>query len=310
MDFFGTCRDLFHRPAIYNVYILCTHTFCTPRCIHGNVSATDYRNVFCFLNRGIVLREISLHQIDPRQIFIGRAYTQQILTRNIHKGRKSCTCSNEYCLISVIHKIIHRLSFTDDRISHKSHTAFFQLFHFCCYDALRQTKFRNTVSQYTTRFMQAFKDCYIIALCCQVTGTCKSCRTCSYNSHLGASRKFCSFGVFRFILCRICFQLFSMSCIPVCDKAFQTTDSNRFAFFPTYAVFLTLIFLRANSTAYTRQRTCRTDHLISALKVALCNLCNEFRDPNHDRTSMCTWLFPTVETAHRFVDSHLWSISL
>ena len=37
MDLFRTCRDLFHRPTIYDVYILCTLTFRTPCCIHGNV---------------------------------------------------------------------------------------------------------------------------------------------------------------------------------------------------------------------------------------------------------------------------------
>ena len=140
--------------------------------------------------------------------------------------------------------------------------------------------------------MECFKNSHCIACFCQVASTCQRGRTGTDNSYFFAVLS----GFFRHFVA-VCH-------VPVSYKPFQTADSNSFAFDGTDAFRFALAFLRAYTTADSRQSVCGGDDFISCHKVAFCHFRDEFGDAYVYRASADTGFVFAVQTAGCFFHDH------
>ena len=89
--------------------------------------------------------------------------------------------------------------------------------------------------------MQRFKNGHVIAQFCQITGTGKSCRTGTDDSHLMTVQ----------LLCLL--RLDAMLSRPVCYKTLQLADRNRLALDAADTLSFTLVLLRTYTSTDCRK---------------------------------------------------------
>ena len=275
MYFLCSGRKLCKRSSVDDVNLRSAHTFRASCRVHRHVAAADDGNLVTVHDRGIVFRQISLHQVDTRQIFVRGANADVVFARNVHEGRKSRACADEYGFIAAfLHQLIDRKCTTRYRVRHEFHALGFQLRDFLCYDLFWQTELRDAVNQYAAGLVQRFVNGDFIALVYQIARAGKSRRTCADDCNLVTV----AFHRFDFFITEVCRM-------PVRDEAFQSADRNRFALLAMHAFALALIFLRADTSADCRQGAVLGNDFVSRFKISLCHLRNEQRNFNIDRTS-------------------------
>ena len=86
-----------------------------------------------------------IHQIDTRQVFIGRHDIDTVLSWYIHEVRQTGTRTDKYSLESVCFQILNTDSFANNTIFHECNTHLGQVVNFYIYNLVRQTKLRNTI---------------------------------------------------------------------------------------------------------------------------------------------------------------------
>ena len=145
--------------------------------------------------------------------------------------------------------------------------------------------------------MESFKNSNFVTKFCKITGTCKSCRTCTNNCNLNTIR-------FRFNSIII-----AVSHMVVSYESFKTTDRNRFALDTTDTFSFTLIFLWTNTSANSRKTISACDNLVSFFKFSCSNLSNKLRYTYTYRTTTHTRFVLTVNTTSCFFHSHFFSIT-
>ena len=89
MHLFDTCRHLFFRPTIDDHRVLGAETFGGTHGIHRGVAATDDGYVLAVEQRGVGSRIGSVHEVDAGEVFVAGHHTVQVLTRDVHKARKT-----------------------------------------------------------------------------------------------------------------------------------------------------------------------------------------------------------------------------
>ena len=275
MYFLRSGRKLREGSSVDDVNLRSAHTFRASCRVHGNVAAADDGNLVTVHDRCIVFRQISLHQVDTRQIFVRRANADVVFARNVHEGRKSRACADEYGFIAAfLHQLINRKRTSRYRVRHEFHALGFKLRDFLRYDLFWQTELRDPVNQYAAGLVQRFVNGNLIALVYQIARAGKSRRACADDGN------FVTVAFHRFD-----FFITEVRRVPVRDEAFQSADRNRFALLAVHAFALALIFLRADTSADCRQGAVLSDNLVSCFKISLCHLLDEQRNLNIDRTS-------------------------
>ncbi|OQC53657.1 MAG: hypothetical protein BWX55_00948 [Deltaproteobacteria bacterium ADurb.Bin022] len=127
--------------------------------IHRDVAAADHCDFLTANDRSVVFgKQIGLHQIGARQIFIRRIDAAQILAGDVHKDRSACAHPDENGIKSIGKKFIDCFRAADDKIRFYLNAHFFEIVHFRFHNGLRQTKLRNAVNQHAAGLMQSFKD--------------------------------------------------------------------------------------------------------------------------------------------------------
>ena len=139
---------------------------------------------------------------------------------------------------------------------------------FLCYDLLGKTELGNTVDKHAACGVKCLVNGDVIATLCKITCAGKTGRT-GTNDGNSVSVALGFYGLFG-----------AEGIVPVCNKSFQTTDTNRLTLDASDTLGLTLRFLRTNTTANSGKRRGLGDDLICALKVALFNLRNKLGDVN------------------------------
>ena len=100
---------------------------------------------FTECNWRIRFRISCIHQIDTRQVFIGRHDIDTVLSWYIHEVRQTGTRTDKYSLESVCFQILNTDSFANNTIFHECNTHLGQVVNFYIYNLIRQTKLRNTI---------------------------------------------------------------------------------------------------------------------------------------------------------------------
>ena len=136
--------------------------------------------------------------------------------------------------------------------------------------------------------MKCFKDGYIIAQLCQISGTGKTGRTRTDYCYLMSV----------FLLCRSRFNTV-LSC-PVSYKTLQFSDGNGFAFDTADTFSFTLALLRTYTAADCWKCTGLRNDLICFFEVSFFYFMYKCRDIDGYRTSLHTFCIFTVDAAGSF----------
>ena len=267
MDFLHTGRQLSFASSVYNVNVR-TKAKSRSGCVHGYVSAADDTDFLSDLDRCVIVITECLHQIISGQILVGGEDAQRALARDAHEHRQTGAGTDEDSFEAFLfHQLVDRDGFADDDVGLDLYTKPLDVLDLLVDNIdLRQTEFRNAISQHTACFVQCLKDRDIIAPSGQVTRTGKACRAGADDSYLVP--------VLFFGRCRPD-AVFSG---PVRCETFQFADGDRIALDAADAVFLTLALLRTYAAADCRQRRGFRQHFIGFLEIAFLYAGDEFRD--------------------------------
>ena len=290
MNFLTTSRQLSFRTSVDDVNVLCTQSHCASCSVHCNVTAADNCNRFTFSDWGVILIEVSFHQVDSGQELVCRVYADQILTFNAHEHWQTSAGAYENSFEAhVVHQLVDGQNFADNHVGHHFNAHLFQTFYFLLNDGFWKSEFRNTVNQYAACFVECFEDGNFVAFLSKVACTGQTCRTCTDNSNfVTVGNRFLGF-------------MFAVLHIPVSSKSFQTTDCNRLTFDAADTFCFTLGFLWAYTTANCRQSAGLFDCRASIGKFALSDQADEFRDLYVDRAAAYTRHMFAVEAALCFL---------
>ena len=187
-----------------------------------------------------ILLIIGPHQVVPGQELIGGEDSVQVLARYAHKLRKTGTRSDENCRKTFrIQKRIHSHCPSGNHIGFNLHSKSLHRGNLGGYNLLfREPELRNTVLKHAAGLVQSLENRHIVAHLGKVTGTGKSCRTASDDSH------FVTVG-------RSTLNLHAALCkTGVGNEALQFADGNRFSLDAEDATALTLGLLRADTSTY------------------------------------------------------------
>ncbi len=226
--------------SIANNGMFSTKTLGCAHSIHGNISTTKNHNAFTVLGGGIVFGEaISLHEVNAREIFVGKKDIGEIFTRNVEQLRQASTGGNVDGFVAHIKKLVSVCDATNNRVVLKLNTKFFEAVDLAFNDFLWQAKLRNAVDKHATTSKKRFEHSYIKTVASKLTCTGYARWTRSNNGNLLAAFR-CSLG------CRSKLGL-------IAQEAFELAYSYRFAFLTSNALLFTLVFLRANTTTNCRK---------------------------------------------------------
>ena len=90
MHFLTACRKFGLGTTVYNSG-LGSQSQSSPGCVHGNVSASDDNHLLTGMDRSLVIVPVCLHKVVSCKELICREYSVQVLARDSHELRKSCT---------------------------------------------------------------------------------------------------------------------------------------------------------------------------------------------------------------------------
>ena len=199
----------------------------------------------------------------------------------------------------LLHQLFDGEGAADNSVNYDFYAQLFQCGDFVLYDFLGQTELRNAVHQHAAGSMQRFVHGYIIAHFSQITGASQAARAAAYYGNLLALA-FCRsfYIVIQAMLTRI-----------VGNKALQAADCYRLALDTQHALAFALVFLRADTSADSRQCTLLLKNFISLGKVFLCHLMDKLRNININRAAAYTTRFGAVQAALCLVYRHFLSVA-
>ena len=300
-DFFLTCGHFFLAAAVHDIYLLRAKALRGTRCVHRHIACANDSSLLANVYRCRVVWEfVSLHQVYTRQKFVGGIYAVEVFAVDLHKVRQTGTGTNiNSAEAFLLHQLFDGEGAADNSVNYNFYAQLFQCGDFMLYDFLGQTELRNTVHQHTACSMQRFVHGYIIAHFCQIAGAGQTAGTAAYYGNL-----------FALAFCRsLNIVIQAMLARIVGNKALQATDSYRLALDAQHAFALALVFLRADTSADSRQGALLLKDFIGLGKVFLCYLMDKLRNININRAAAYTTRFGAVQATLCLVYRHFLSVA-
>ena len=295
--FFLTCGHFFQTAAVYYVYVLGAQTLSAARRVHCNVAAADNRNACVLLDRSVTLRLVCLHEVNSGEELVSGVNALEVLAGDIHESRQTCAGTDEYSLEALLEQLVDfdGASYNDVGVYLNAHSD--EVVYLVLNDGLRQSELGDTVNENAACEVERFENSNVIAELSEVARACQTGRTCADDGYLVTIRSGNSGS-----LC--CVRI-----VPVGNESLKTADSYRLALDAAYALALALGLLGTYASADSRQGAGLVDNLISALKIALLNLCDEFRNVDGNRAAALAGLLGAVQAAVCLVDSLLLGVA-
>ena len=174
MYFFFSGRHFFFGTSVYNINVFSTKTFCTSGCVHSNVSAAYYGNVFAMFYRCIVFVSVRFHKIYSCKVFVCGIYSRKSLSVNTHERRKTCACSYKYGFEIHFKKLVNCKNFSYYHICFDFHTVGGKTVYLVLNNCFGKSEFGYAVYKYAACRMEGFEYCYLITCHSKVAGACKT----------------------------------------------------------------------------------------------------------------------------------------
>ena len=96
VNLFDTCRKLLLGTTIYDSG-LCSETKRCAGSVHCYVASADHDHLLSGMDRGVIVIAICLHQVVSCEEFVCREYTIEMLSRDVHEARKTCSRAYKHC---------------------------------------------------------------------------------------------------------------------------------------------------------------------------------------------------------------------
>ena len=104
-----------------------------------------------------------MHQVYPCKVFVARHHPDEVFSRDVHETRQAGSAGDENSFESHFMQIFVRERFSYDAIGYEFDTHFSQTIDFHVYDAVGQTKFRDSVFQNASDFVESFEYGYRVS---------------------------------------------------------------------------------------------------------------------------------------------------
>ena len=232
--------------------------------------------------------EISLHEIGPGQIFIGRVNPAEILPRDAQKLGKAGAQTQEHGVI-FLQQLVHGLDPSDHTVNLDLYSQPLHIIDLCLDNVLGKTEFRNAVNQDATGLMEGLKDGHFVSFQDQVSCQGQPCRARSDDSHFFPGGR-----------CLFRNGDASLLPFPVCGEPLQPADRDRFILFSNDAEFFALVFLGTDSAANGRKTVSLFQLSSGSRIISLRDELNKGRDIDFDRAPFNAFRLFALETAARF----------
>ena len=229
----------------------------------------------CFYRR-IVIIAVSLHEVYTGKKLVSGVNAEEILAGDVQELRQACARADEHCLIAVCKQLVNGLTLADDGVVYDLNAHGLEVLDLGCNDLLGQTELRNTVDQNAAGLVECLKNGNVVAHLAQIACAGEAGRAGADDRDAVTV----GFGGLDLVLDFLVH-------VVVGDKALETADTDALALDAANALTLALLLLRANTAADSRQGVGGGDDLICCVKVALCDLGDEFGDAYRNRGSRC-----------------------
>ena len=132
--------------------------------VHSHITSTYYNHFLSGMDRSHIVGAIGFHEVVACQELIRRADTIEVLARNTHKLRQSCTRADEHCIKSfLIKKIIDFNGPSCYNIRFYLHPKGLHSIDFRFHNfILRKTELGDTIHENATGAMKSLEYCYLI----------------------------------------------------------------------------------------------------------------------------------------------------
>jgi len=233
---------------------------------------------------------VSGHQIRAGQELVGGVDAIEVLALDLHEVGQSGAGADENGIEAHIgHQLINCVEFADDITGLDLDAHLLEIIDFGCHNCLGQTKFRDTVSQDTARFMERLEDGDFVAEKGEVGRDGQPGRAGADDGDFLAGRwsQFGNHGS-------------AMFSFPVGHESFKIADGDRSVFFGENTDLLALFFLRADTAANGGQGIGLFDLSGRPREITFHNQGNKSGDIDLDRTAGYAHRFLAFETSRGF----------
>ncbi len=156
MHFLGARGQLVARAAIDDHRGFRSEPFGGADRVHRHVAAANDRDALAVKHRSIGVRKlIRGHQVDAREVLIGRVNAFKILARNVHEDRQPRAVRDEHGIEAHV-QFRERVRAADNDVALNLHACGFQSLDFLRDNVFRQAKFRNAIDQHAAGFVERF----------------------------------------------------------------------------------------------------------------------------------------------------------
>ena len=298
LDLFLTGGELILAAAVSDVNMLSAQTLGNARCVHCDVACTDNADVVEMLNRRIVIIAVSLHEVYAGEKLVCGVNAEQVLAGDVQELGQTCAGADEHCLKAVLEQLVDGLGLADDGVVYDLDAHCLEVIDLGSNDLLRKTELRNTVNKNTAGLVESLEDGDVIAHLAQIARA-------GEGSRAGADdRDTVTVGLGSLDLI-----LDFLVHVVVGNKTLEAADADALALDAAHALALALLFLGADTAADCGQRVGGGDDLICCVKVALCDLGDEFGDAYRNGAAGAAGHIVAVEAALCLVHCHLGSVA-
>ena len=169
MHLFGTGWKLVDATTIDERNGFGTHTLGGTSRVHGCVATATNDYVLALEHRSVIaLATTCTHKVDASQVFVGRHHADEVLTRDVHKARKTCTRTYEDAIEAHLVNLVVRNGLADNHIGHEVDTHIAERIDLGFDHAVGQTELWDTILEYTTDVVECLEDGNLVAELCHI----------------------------------------------------------------------------------------------------------------------------------------------